>query len=180
MKTRLSVYAIDSGSPPRSSTLELLITIDPSLPPTSTLASLNGGDPSGDASNDALTNIYLIIFITFGVAISFVILVVAICFMSRGQRGRRPCCGPTVGRVKGTQVKANGDVMDYYAPGTMAGVIENGVTFSNGGGDYMTTAGSTSYTMEKGSPVQYTQSEGSLSILRHRWQNSEAMMLEIS
>lgn len=156
MSFRISVVATDRGVPSRSTSLNLLISVDTSLPSTSVVARSLGAE-----SSDAMTNIYLIVFITFGVAISFVILVVAICFMSPLARRRACCCcGATRDRANGTRLKGDGGC-------TLGGSVPGGVTVGDGsvvtfgnGAEYVPTAGSTTYTLEKGSPIQYTQLEG--------------------
>ncbi|VDD78605.1 unnamed protein product [Mesocestoides corti] len=148
MKIRLSIQATDSGLPPRSSTLNLLVSLDPSLAPTSTLASMDGSAPPSGQNDypDSLTNIYLIIVITFGVSIAFAILVVAICFMSRGQHWQN-CCRGSVG-TKEHETKSGNSIGFYTKGDSQLPDHSNTMTFSNGD-DYLTTTGTTSYGLEK-------------------------------
>ena len=154
---RLKIHATDGGIPPRSSTLNLVICLDPALPPTSSLT-FNGDSAHGEQSSgaEALSNIYLIIIIAFGVSVAFIVLMVAICLMSKGHRLRR-CCQPPAPN-KASQMSV-GDGVSFYTPGGSHLPGHSSPLFADGA-DYRTNTGSASYALEKGSPLQCPQSEG--------------------
>ncbi|VDK40611.1 unnamed protein product [Taenia asiatica] len=158
MRYRLQIQATDGGTPPRSSTFSLIIYLDPNLPPTSTLGFMGDSGHGGQSgeSPEALTNIYLIIIIAFGVSIAFIVLIVAICLMSKGHR-MRFCC-PASAHSKAAQMNTV-DAVSFYTPGSsQLPDHSTSMGFTNGA-DYMTTAGSASYALEKGSPLQCPPSD---------------------
>nr|CDS23608.1 protocadherin 1 [Echinococcus granulosus] len=158
MRFRLQIQATDGGIPPRSSTFSLIVYLDPSLPPTSALGYMGDSVFSGQMgeSREALTNIYLIIIIAFGVSIAFVVLVVAIFLMSKGYR-LRYCC-PFPAHVKGAQMNTV-EAVSFYTPGSsQLPTHSTPMGFANGA-DYMTNAESASYALEKGSPLQCPPSD---------------------
>ena len=157
----LKIHATDCGIPPHSTTFNLVICLDPTLPPTS--LTFTGGLSNGGQSDsaEALSNIYLIIIIAFGVSVAFIVLMVAICLMSKGHRLRR-CCPPPA-PTKATQISSV-DAVSFCTPGSSQLPDHSSPMFTNGA-DFMTNAGSASYALEKGSPLQCTQSEGG------RWEN---------
>ncbi|KAL5111499.1 Protocadherin-1 [Taenia crassiceps] len=158
MRHHLQIHATDGGTPPRSSTFNLLIYLDPTLPPTSAHGFMGDsvlGGQSGE-SPEALTNIYLIIIIAFGVSIAFVVLIVAICLMSKGHR-LHFCC-PTSAHAKTSQMSTV-DAVSFYTPGSSQLPDHSTPMGFTNSADYMTTAGSASYALEKGSPLQCPPSD---------------------
>ncbi|VDM32944.1 unnamed protein product [Hydatigera taeniaeformis] len=158
MRYPLQVHATDGGTPPRSSTFNLIIYLDPTLPPTSAPSFMSDSLMGSQASESsaALNNIYLIIIIAFGVSIAFVVLVVAICLMSKGHR-LRFCC-PAATHVKAAQMNTV-DAVSFYTPGSShLPACSTPMVFTNGA-DYITTVGSASYALEKGSPLQCPPSD---------------------
>lgn len=182
MKVNITLCTKDNGTPPKSSTLDIILIIDPSLQPTSKSA-LNRGFLEQNES-DRLTNIYLIIFITFGVSISFIILVLAICCMAKssncgggGGGGESKCLHCTFWKSASSSTSssgsssatsnhkvdlkvisgdANGDFYNHQANlGRMPDRCAT-MTFSNE--DY--TIGSNSFTLDKNSPARLSNQKG--------------------
>ncbi|VDO05335.1 unnamed protein product [Rodentolepis nana] len=153
----LKVQATDGGSPPLSSTLSLQIVLDPTLPATSP------GDSSGhDEGGDVLNNIYLIVIITFAVSIAFVILVIAIYFMSKDRRSKGYCCfASSSARNKARQLNVTNGLNYHMAGSNQIPDHSTPIGFTNAS-DYMTNLGSASYVLEKDSPLQCPPSEGKL------------------
>lgn len=121
-----------------------------------------GDSANADATDgsDMLNNIYLIIIIAFGVSIAFVVLVIAIYFMSKGRRSRA-CCSASSARAKSSHLNPANGLTFHTAGSSQIRDQSSPMGFTNTQ-DYITNVGSVSYVLEKSSPLQCPPTEGML------------------